>query len=275
MTSNYYQTKIKSLNADISNLEKKVNDEQKKIDSAESTILKDEIAINKSNLSQATVRLKQKEIQRKRNDIVSCRKKMTEFNTKLIKKKQELVKVNEDYNKALAHEHQAAQRKAELNDASFVSHDNYNSVLHSIFQNNDYPLIPNQTFVISPFTDDISNFYRQVLKPAVESISGMICLRADDIYTANVVMEDVWKLICESPIIIADLTGRNANVFYEIGLAHAIGKKVIIMSQNIDDIPFDLRALRCIKYSLRDEDFSVFQDKLVQTITTVLEEAQK
>lgn len=271
MTSSYYQTKIKTLNNAISRLETKVNDEHKKVEAAQAVIFRNEATIDKKNISTSTIRSKQQEIQRKRNEIVGYRKRASDFQTQLIKKKKELNKANEEYNKALAKEQQTANRKTELEFAKFA--ENGVPTICSIFQKNDYQIKHNQTFIISPFSKEITDFYREILRPTVESIEDMICLRADDIYTANVVMEDVWKLICESPVIVADLTDRNANVFYEVGLAHAIGKKVIIIAQNIDDIPFDLRALRCIKYDPSNKDQTSFQEKLLQTIETILNEA--
>lgn len=273
MTSSYYQTRINNLNNEISKLETKVNDEQKKINAAEAIINKNESAINKKNVSVSTIRSKQQVIQRKRTEILSCRKRASDYQTQIIKKKGDLTKANEDYNKALAKELQFAQYQTESEVANVPS--NVASSMQSIFQRNDYQLKRNQTFVISPFSDEISKFYREVLKPTIESIEDMNCQRADDLYTANVVMEDVWKLICESPVIVADLTGRNANVFYEVGLAHAIGKKVIIISQDINDIPFDLRALRCIKYNLLSNDQTEFMKKLTQTIENVLNEVSQ
>lgn len=61
-------------------------------------------------------------------------------------------------------------------------------------------------------------------------------------------MEDVAKGITESRIIIAEITDRNPNVFYELGAAHALGKNVILLAQNENDIPFDIRSHRCILY---------------------------
>ena len=51
-------------------------------------------------------------------------------------------------------------------------------------------------------------------------------------------------------MMLADLTGKNANVLYELGLAHAIDKPVVLLSQSMDDVPFDLRALRVITYDV-------------------------
>lgn len=73
-------------------------------------------------------------------------------------------------------------------------------------------------------------------------------MKADDIFTPTAIMEDIWEYINKSRLIVADVTGKNPNVFYELGIAHTIGKDVIILTQNEDDVPFDLKHLRYIKY---------------------------
>jgi hypothetical protein len=98
---------------------------------------------------------------------------------------------------------------------------------------------------------------------------GLTCLRADDLYSSNVIMEDIWKLINEAKLIIADVTGKNANVFYETGLAHAIGKDVIIISQMIDDVPFDLRHLRCFIYKDSVAGFRALERQLYQALNSI------
>ena len=79
-------------------------------------------------------------------------------------------------------------------------------------------------------------------------------------------MADIWSAIKAAKIIIADCTGRNPNVFYEIGLAHAIGKKVVLITQSMDDIPFDLRQLRTIVYEYSPRGMKSFEDTLKRTI---------
>jgi hypothetical protein len=61
-------------------------------------------------------------------------------------------------------------------------------------------------------------------------------------------MQDVVSLIDRSRVVICDCTGRNPNVFYEIGIAHTLGREVILISQSQEDIPFDLRHLRYVSY---------------------------
>ena len=61
-------------------------------------------------------------------------------------------------------------------------------------------------------------------------------------------IQDVVSLIDKSRVVICDCTGRNPNVFYEIGIAHTLGREVILITQAESDIPFDLRHLRFLKY---------------------------
>ncbi|RMN07968.1 hypothetical protein ALQ67_03399 [Pseudomonas savastanoi pv. glycinea] len=72
--------------------------------------------------------------------------------------------------------------------------------------------------------------------------------RADNRWDHPAIIQDVVALIDEAAIVICDCTGKNANVFYEMGIAHAYGKEVIIITQNPADIPFDITHLRHIRY---------------------------
>ncbi len=132
----------------------------------------------------------------------------------------------------------------------FLFQRRFNSmIVNPIFQNRDTRVRNDSVFVIMPFTQNWSNdIWEQVLKPAVQEI-GMTPIRADDLYGQNI-MEDVWQSILKAAVIICDTTGRNPNVFYELGIAHTLGKKVLLLTQNIDDIPFDLQAYRHIEYTV-------------------------
>jgi hypothetical protein len=68
--------------------------------------------------------------------------------------------------------------------------------------------------------------------------------------------------------LIAELTGKNANVFYELGLAHAMQKNVILITQRLEDVPFDLRHYRCLVY----ENSIVGAANLKTTLKTTLKE---
>jgi hypothetical protein len=86
-----------------------------------------------------------------------------------------------------------------------------------------------------------------MLREIVEG-AGLKCRRADDIWENPAVMQDVVSLIDRSRVVICDCTGRNPNVFYEIGVAHTLGREVILITQSQEDIPFDLRHLRYVSY---------------------------
>jgi len=122
-----------------------------------------------------------------------------------------------------------------------------------------------EVFVLMPFTDALRPIYEDHLEKPISKLNLRI-KRADDLYGANVVMQDVWSAIHAARIIIADCTGRNPNVFYEIGLAHAIGKYTILISQSEEDIPYDLRERRVILYSYTPRGMREFEKKLLKTI---------
>ncbi len=88
-------------------------------------------------------------------------------------------------------------------------------------------------------------------------------------------MSDIWKSIREARFILAELTGRNPNVFYEIGLAHAIGKPIILLTRNQEDVPFDLKALRYRYYDVNDPFWGDnLSDAIKLMVRAILEEQQ-
>ncbi len=110
-------------------------------------------------------------------------------------------------------------------------------------------------FVLMPFRDPFNKYYTSIFRPAVDA-AGMRPLRADEIFGPGEIMRDLWESLQASRIVLAELTGRNPNVMYEVGLAHGIGKPVVLVAQSIEDVPFDLRALRCILYDTTEPDWA-------------------
>ena len=100
--------------------------------------------------------------------------------------------------------------------------------------------------VMMPFDAKFSAVY-VALQAAACSV-GMTCQRVDDIWVHDHIIQDVVSLICKANIVICDLTGRNPNVFYEMGIAHTLGKDVIMITQNAQDVPFDVAHIRHIRY---------------------------
>lgn len=116
-----------------------------------------------------------------------------------------------------------------------------------------------------PFHPAFNSVYKALQKSATNA--NLRCRRADDIWENPAVIQDVVSLIDRARVVIADCTGRNPNVFYEIGIAHTLGREVILITQNAADIPFDLRHLRYVPYLNNSQGLS----KLVKVLTPRLE----
>lgn len=93
----------------------------------------------------------------------------------------------------------------------------------------------------------------------------MTCTRADEMSMSESILYSILDHITSSEMIIADITGLNANVFYELGIAHCVSKNVIIITQDIKRVPFDLKDMYCFEYDLSSNDgFSKLQSRIVK-----------
>jgi hypothetical protein len=117
------------------------------------------------------------------------------------------------------------------------------------------------TFVIMPFAAEFRDTLDRAIKPACKKRSLRVG-RGDDLFGSRHIISDIWSAIYNSRYIIADCTGKNANVFYELGIAHAVGKHAILVTQNKDDIPFDLQHWRYVVYEATPEGFDDLSAKL-------------
>ncbi|UOK42405.1 MULTISPECIES: nucleoside 2-deoxyribosyltransferase [Flavobacterium] len=111
--------------------------------------------------------------------------------------------------------------------------------------------LENSCFVVMPFSSLYQIEYESIIKPTLQELN-IKCIRGDEIYSKQRIMDDIWQSIKSCRFVIAELTGKNPNVLYEVGLAHAIGKPVIILTRNSDDVPFDLKDLRYLYYDIND-----------------------
>ncbi len=102
-------------------------------------------------------------------------------------------------------------------------------------------------FLVMPFTTEL-DFVHRVINEVVESY-GIDCQRADEVALSRPVMDDVKQLIAAADLVIVDFTGRNPNVYYEAGLADAWRKDWIVLAQTSEDMTFDVRHIRSIRYS--------------------------
>lgn len=110
------------------------------------------------------------------------------------------------------------------------------------------PLLKADVIVVMPFSDNLRPVYEDHIKALIRELDLTVS-RADDFFSATSIISDIWNSIYASKIVIADCTGRNPNVFYEIGIAHTLGKPVILLAQSEDDIPFDIQHIRALIYA--------------------------
>ncbi|HEV8693641.1 MAG TPA: hypothetical protein VGQ93_05545 [Lysobacter sp.] len=137
----------------------------------------------------------------------------------------------------------------------------------TIFKLPEEPIDPKLAAVMMPFDAGFNGVYR-ALQDAIAA-AGMRCLRADNIWDDEVIIQDVVKLIGTSRVVICDLTNKNANVFYETGIAHTLGQDVILIAQHESDVPFDLRHIRHIRYLQNAQGLEELADKVSKRLTAL------
>lgn len=125
-------------------------------------------------------------------------------------------------------------------------------------------------FVMMPFGQWLDQYYRDIFIPAIKD-AGMEPVRADELFSTGSVIEQIWDQIQRAKVLLADLSGKNANVFYELGLAHAACKPVVFTTCDLEDVPFDLRHLRVVTYDIRDPAWG---QKLQKSLATYLRAAK-
>jgi hypothetical protein len=142
---------------------------------------------------------------------------------------------------------------------------------HSVFgapvYNKNFPFI----FVMMPFSRKFRPVYDEHIKKVAETFK-LECKRADEFHAPRSIVSDIWSAINQARLIIGDCTGKNPNVFYEIGIAHALGKETILIAQSERDIPFDISPIRVIIYSLTTKEVGdEFDQQLENAMNEVLE----
>ena len=119
------------------------------------------------------------------------------------------------------------------------------------FAEQSNPERPGTCFLIMPFAAAFTPIHKTIVKALESAYVGFRCRRADEFFGGHQIMEDILREIGTSELVLADVTGRNPNVFYELGIAHMVksAARVLLITQRVDDIPFDLRAYRHIVYT--------------------------
>lgn len=125
-----------------------------------------------------------------------------------------------------------------------------------------------RVFVLIPFDDEFNEIYTDLIKAPLEA-EGFLVERADSRMNMRNIMRDVVEGIRDADLIVADLTNSNPNVFYELGISHGLTPlreiPTVLLTQSIDDVPFDLRTYRLLSYSTRFSE----APKLIQKLREV------
>ncbi len=103
-------------------------------------------------------------------------------------------------------------------------------------------------FVLMPFSSTFDDVYQLGIKKACET-QNAYCERVDEQMFDGSILDRIYNQIVKADVVVSDMTGRNPNVFYETGYAHALNKRVILLTQDEADIPFDLRHYPHIVYA--------------------------
>ena len=147
-----------------------------------------------------------------------------------------------------------------------ITEDSPSLLCEPIFKSRNFKTEKTTCFVLMPFRPNFERLYDDHIKPTLEKV-GYEVLKANDLYTTSPIIEDIWEQINKSKLIVADVTGKNANVFYELGIAHTVGKETIIITQNDDDVPFDLKHLRYFRYDDNETGWNRLDNCIEKVLT--------
>jgi hypothetical protein len=128
---------------------------------------------------------------------------------------------------------------------------------------------PEAVFVLMPFSPEFASVYELIALVAEKH--GLRATRADAIARPGVIVDQIFEMISSAGLIVADVSARNPNVLYELGLAHSLRKEAILLCQDADSVPFDLRHHRYVQYSTTDEGFRALR----KALSTIFREHSK
>lgn len=124
-------------------------------------------------------------------------------------------------------------------------------------------------FVLMPFDNELDAVYSEFIRSVLQEV-GYKVVRADDLVSQQNILRDVIDGISSSDLIVADLTGSNPNVYYEVGIAHALRKQVVLMAQDLDEVPFDLRSYRIVRYGVHFSDMARAREELSRLVSQAI-----
>ena len=139
------------------------------------------------------------------------------------------------------------------------------------FQNVDWSMNRPRAFVVMQFTEPFDSLYAEVIGPVCEGLQ-LDAYRADEVFRPGLILQDVISGLVESDVIIAEISPTNANVFYELGYAHARNTPTVLLARRGGELPFDVSGHRVIFYDDSIAGKSEVEDSLKRHLSSILGE---
>jgi hypothetical protein len=152
-----------------------------------------------------------------------------------------------------------------LSEAAMLSRHAKGMAVAPVFGRPQAPGEKADVFVVMPFKPKLEKVYTEHIKKLGDKL-GVVIRRANDSFAPKPFMDKVWDGINAARLIIADCTEKNPNVFYEIGMAHTVGKPVVLITRSQKDIPSDVQHIDYIEYVYDPEGVGVLLEKLSSVI---------
>jgi hypothetical protein len=132
-------------------------------------------------------------------------------------------------------------------------------------------------FMIMPFREQYDAIYKKVIQPVVAELNLTIKRGDDFSSTQGSIINEVWAALNACRLVIVETTEMNANVYYELGIAHTLGKAAVLLTQtrDVQELPFDLRHLRFVVYENTIEGSSKLEQNLKNTIIWLLNDLEE
>lgn len=129
---------------------------------------------------------------------------------------------------------------------------------------NDLTIDQKLIFILTPFHSRYEKEYSVIQE--VCSTIGFKAFRGDENYIKSDIFPEMLKLIVKANLIIANINGRNPNVLYELGIAQALDKPVILISSEPKDLPIDIKSKRFLIYKNSDELRNLLREELFNIV---------
>lgn len=144
---------------------------------------------------------------------------------------------------------------------------------HTDIEFADFQIAPREpkAFVVMQFTAPYNELWKSVVEPVCKS-KKIDAKRADDDFGPGMIIADVVQAIRESSVVIAEITPTNANVYYEVGYAHALGKPTILIAEKGTKLPFDISGFRVLMYENSIDGKAKFEEGLIKHLDSVFKQ---